>query len=798
MKSGLFSHPNKYLEDHSINTLIIAEKKFNRIKKPIENIIKNIQTKNDYALNLDKIEKAIKIICLLHDLGKSTNYFQQYLHGNKVEQKCKEHSFFSAYFAYFISKELINNPLLEFLIYFVIKNHHSNLSNPLDEEPTKIENKKELLKKQLESIDQSKFEILCLELQKYLDFRITKEKLKGYANIKIDHSFRIFFRKLVDENKKNSSFDIYFLLNLIFSILIESDKTEAIISDINLLEEVSSIYDFSKSIQDFSQVIDKHIEKIKKNDKINKMRYEAYRETIEKLMQVWGNGNRILCVNLPTGLGKTLINFSVALKIYDKIKFKKPKIIYCLPFLSIIDQSFNTISQIIDPQFVLKYHSLTELSKSFEEIKKKLEEKGNYTDLLNFDQEKFLIEDWESNIVITTFVQLFHTLVSNSNASIKKLNKLCNSIIILDEIQAIDPKYWKLIEKTINFLTETLDSYCIVSTATYPYIFEKVEFLSKPQLYIQNLDRFEVEIDLEPKTIENLLQIFEEQINNNNKTYLFIFNTIKSAKKFYQMIKNTDKTFLATSVIPKHRMQRINEIKQKKYRIVVSTQLIEAGVDIDFDVVVRDLAPLDSLNQSAGRCNRNFTKKGVFKIFKLVNEKNVKYSYYIYSSTLLSKTEEILKKYKIINEKKFYELLEQYYQELKVAQNKSEEFIQSISQLKYYSNDDNSISKFKLIDQEYPEIMIFIQVDKQAQEIWQKYQKALSLKNVFERKKEFEKMKSEFFEHVISLPYRIKNLPPFLNKENSSMGFISIDDLPHYYDIETGYITESDDFLIII
>lgn len=796
MNSGIFSHPQKYLEEHSINTFLIAYEKVRKLHQVIQNIIdsspklKDITTKN--------IVELVKIICLLHDLGKSTKFFQDYINGIQVDKRYKEHSFFSAYFVYFVTKEIFNNDLLSFIAYFIVKKHHSNLSNVLDETFYKIINKKDIFRVQLDSIDPSKLEIFSYHINKYLDFKIEKKTLEKYLEKNVEKEF-----SRINGYIDKGSFGLYFLINLLFSILIESDKMEAIFSNIDLVGKITNQQNLELLDQKFEELVDRYIENFRTNSIINKLRRVAYEQTLSNLKRLINSAciPRILCVNLPTGIGKTLINLSVGLKLYRLLNnYESGKLIYCLPFLSIIDQTYDVTSKIVssDNRYLSKYHSLTEL-------KYNIDEDWEYDQILSYEQQKFLLEDWQSSIIITTFVQLFHTIISNSNSTLKRFTKLANSVIILDEIQAIDPKYWKVIKETLKFISEKLNSYIIVSTATYPYIFDDIAYLSKADIYINNLDRFRVEINLKPLTIEELAELFREEIKRNVKCkYLFIFNTINSAREFYRLIDDIeDKTFLATSVIPKHRLQRIQRIKKGKYKAVVSTQLIEAGVDIDFDVVIRDLAPMDSLNQSAGRCNRNFRKKGIFKIFNLVDPKNKnrQFSSYIYSKTLINKTRRMLEIFNELTEKEFFMLLEKYYRELKqeniISQQTSDKFINSLAILKYSSNDFEGLDCFRIIEKDYPEIMIFVEVDSEAKEIWNQYQELFSIRNLFERKRKFEMIRSKFFEHVISVPRRIENLPPFFNKEESYLGFINIHDLPNYYDIETGYKTDIEGAIIL-
>jgi CRISPR-associated endonuclease/helicase Cas3 len=161
----------------------------------------------------------------------------------------------------------------------------------------------------------------------------------------------------------------------------------------------------------------------------------------------------------------------------------------------------------------------------------------------------------------------------------------------------------------------------------------------------------------------------EDLIQKKEKDFLIVLNTIGSAQEIYRFVQgleleNTKRFFLSTNVIPKERLTRINEIREskespRKRKVIVSTQLIEAGVDIDADIVYRDFAPLDSINQVAGRCNRHSAKdeKGIVSIFILKDDRKEFYKY-IYDPFLISKTFDILKPIKgPIKESEFWTLI---------------------------------------------------------------------------------------------------------------------------------------------
>jgi CRISPR-associated endonuclease/helicase Cas3 len=267
----------------------------------------------------------------------------------------------------------------------------------------------------------------------------------------------------------------------------------------------------------------------------------------------------------------------------------------------VIDQNFDIFQKVIEKQnqnnsnLIIKHHSSTELKYKTSDYE--------YDD----NQSELIIEGWNAEIICTTFVQFFQTLLSNKNSNLRRFHQLNNSIIILDEIQQIPIEYWKLIQNLLLDISKYLNLDIILATATEPSIFEENQIfrLCDSTKYFNNLNRQKYIIELEAKTILEFCDSLEFQ---EDKSYLFIMNTISAAKDLYKLLDeklNCKIGFLSTHIIPKQRLKRIKEIKDKKYRVVVSTQLVEAGVDIDFDVVYRDLSPLDSIIQSAGRCNRN-------------------------------------------------------------------------------------------------------------------------------------------------------------------------------------------------
>jgi len=391
---------------------------------------------------------------------------------------------------------------------------------------------------------------------------------------------------------------------------------------------------------------------------------------------------------------------------------------------------------------------------------------------------------------------------------LRKFNKLANSIIILDEVQAVPHQYWQLIHDATKMLCEKFNSYVVFVTATEPLIFDEAigeikEIVQKKEEYFRGLDRIELIPRIETAlTLEEFKVLLEKDITGNpEKDFLIVLNTISAANDVYNFVKglelvNTENFYLSTNVIPKERLERIRKIKgpsekreanesSRKRKVIVSTQLIEAGVDIDADMVYRDFAPMDSINQVAGRCNRNSAKadKGTVSIFILKDDRKEFYKY-IYDPFLMSKTLDTLKNINDpIKESDFLELNNKYFKAVKMGMGdeKSKENLACLAQLSFR----DLSKKFKLIEEDYPKVNVFVELDETAVEIWKKYQDMRMEKDLKERIRKKLEIRKEFSEYVISAPEKFAHS---LIIEDSEFGYISNAELPNYYDMETGFM----------
>ncbi|MGQ0792783.1 MAG: CRISPR-associated helicase Cas3' [Deltaproteobacteria bacterium] len=783
-ESGLFSHPGKFLENHTQAVTDLAL----------------LSLENNPAGIIDKetLRKVAKIITTSHDLGKATSYFQQYITAKTREEREKlksrksSHALFGSVIAYFLTKELLQRegkydglfrfvPIASFL---VCKRHHGNLGDVYNCEIEFQDSDISLLQEQLESIDKQKFNVLLEKLGSPFSYEWLCERFKKIK----DASY-----EMLDEYEAmygKESYDYYFLIHLIYSLLLDADKNEVAVSE----KDREEIANFGSKINLSHEIVScyKQKQNWEKKD-IDELREQAFQEVLSREINL---DEKIYSINLPTGLGKTLTSLAFALKLREKMqkdRSNSSRIIYSLPFLSVIDQNCKVFEDAlkasdIEPlsPVLLKHHHLADVNYHW---------KTDYEDF-EFDASNIMIEGWNSEIVVTTFIQLFHTLISNKNRSIRKFHRIAGSIVILDEIQAIPHKYWLLMRDIIRFMAEKFSTYFIFVTATEPLIFKRGETVSlvEREKYFSSLHRVILKPDIaESRTIREFAGSVITEALKGDKRFLFIFNTIGSAKEFYSLLresglKREEMTYLSTHVIPKERLRRIDEIRERKKRIAVTTQLVEAGVDIDFDVVYRDFCPLDSINQSAGRCNRNGLSAGrEIRVIRLRDGKTGReYSTYIYNkdSILLDRTRKVLSGREEIGESEFLNLIDEYYKLIAEAKSdqKSRDILKAFYRLNY--DGDNGIWTFRLIEEDYEKVDIFIQFDNEAINIWEKFLDIRETQNPFERREKFDKIKAKFYEYSVSVPKRGGvNLPAI----DEGMPFVSSSQIDEYYDFETGY-----------
>jgi len=788
--SKLYSHPDKALQLHLQQVAKSCLLKF----RAGQNRLTNYMPVNDW-------EQIIWLMGFSHDLGKSTAYFQKYLFEKDESKRAvmknqpeTGHSLISAVLTFRIAKEFVKDRESEFLqkvpffLYLIIKKHHGNINNaiPMGDEADELNIPYEHLDRQLDAIDRTELQHLFGTINEQLSLELRCADLP--------ESLSLYFKKELLRNEKNvfreqaKQFDDYFVFHYLYSLLLHSDKEDAIFGS---RPEIPRISIPSDIVKQFKQANFKD-----SSSKINRIREQIYEDANRNISKI-DLKHKILSLNVPTGSGKTLTALAVALKLRERLNASGsvPRIIYGLPYTSIIDQNFEVYRDIFDnpdSNLLLKHHHLAEISYRQNDSAAEFES----------SEARFLIESWESEIIITTFFQIFHTLFTNRNRMIQKFHKLSNSIVLLDEVQALPYKYWGLVHDTIKKISEIFNVYFILITATQPRIFEPgeiVELVPNKDDYFSQFNRVNLQFHSEKISLGSFIEKCCAEIHRSDESFLFVMNTIDSSIRLFEELKkmklNADYFYLATNIVPRHRLDRINAIMQSKNRkIIVSTQMIEAGVDIDVQNVWRDFAPLESINQVCGRCNRNFAeKKGNVRIFEIVNEshRNTPFSKYIYGKSALSiiETKEALGNQPSISETEFLRNMNAYYQKLKekIARDESDKNLEYMTNLQFA----DLYKSFKLIDNnDYERQDVFIEIDNKAQEAWSRFNNLTGIKDPFERKNEFLKFRKDFYDYVISVPAKYVTCG---EEHPSGIVYAPMNSLDFCYDIDTGWKRSTDD-----
>jgi len=329
----------------------------------------------------------------------------------------------------------------------------------------------------------------------------------------------------------------------------------------------------------------------------------------------------LFSLTVPTGGGKTLSSLAFALK--HAQLYNKSRIIYAIPFTSIIEQNADVFRKFIGNEAVLEHHSNLDVAPEKENSKARL-----------------AAENWNAALIVTTNVQLFESLHASRTSRCRKLHNIVNSIIILDEAQQIPRDFHAPITQTMQQLTDYFGVTWVLCTATQPVLTESKntfgQVLLKGLKNVREIIPNPSELAIQLKRVDvsmpsaNTPKLSWQELSVKIKRedcILAIVNTRRHARTLFELLpKDGNNLHLSAHMCAQHRTEVIEKIKYrlkerrkgcKRPLRVISTQLIEAGVDVDFDVVYRAIAGLDSIAQSAGRCNREGNlKRGKVIVFK--------------------------------------------------------------------------------------------------------------------------------------------------------------------------------------
>jgi len=620
----------------------------------------------------EDIEDVIRVICMCHDFGKASRFFQDYLK-EKYYGELKNHGEISAYFAYYMLPEKYK--LLGFIC---VKRHHGDMDNGASMVSGDALTLQEIAGAMEDNIEE-------------LNYIYGKDISEFFSLIK-DRKFIMDIKYRFAKTAGKFSIEDMIWMEYIWSLLLTADKTQlirGIAYENKVMFKEEQIRCYKDEVRRLLKEKKPGIEKTE----LFSIRDNIYNEIIEGINEADITQTHKFSINVPTGTGKTLGVYGAAFALMERLYREsngniKPSLIYSLPFTSVIDQNYYELEKIMEHNGITKYEDLILKHHSMTELRYRTSESDEYKD---YDA-RFCVENWQSTIITTTFIQLFNTIFKIGDNGIgNRFHKLAGSVVVLDEVQAVDPKFYKIIETFFDVLCKELNTYVILVTATKPILLEGMELVKNNEKYFRSLNRIKIENHTDKRMgLTEFHKIVEKDIKSNaDKSFLIVMNTVKSSLATVNYLKKKCPGrkffYLSTEIYPKRRLEIINTIKDndtKKF-VLVSTQLIEAGVDIDFDIVYRDFSTLDSINQTAGRGNRNgIGAMGVIKLYTLCQAKlkDKKYCNYIYPLSLLDITRDIFEGRNIINESEIFEINRRYFGELnqRKSNNKSEDIAEAM------------------------------------------------------------------------------------------------------------------------
>lgn len=539
---------------------------------------------------------------LLHDLGKFQESFQKYIrnasgfekenaHLEDVEStKLRKIPHSTAGAKYAVERL---NPFFGHLLAYLIAGHHAGLADWYD---------KGSLKRRLQQADDE----LAASLSGFVESSLPED----FFPLSDDDLMRDFFAFWEDGAKLE---ELHIWMHFLFSCLVDADflDTEAFMNgyaDADTAQAAGLRPKFpglDELHRRYEQYMAQLSEKADKNSSLNQERHAI----LQQCFSAAETDRTLFSLTVPTGGGKTLASLGFALK--HALKFGKKRIIYAIPFTSIIEQNANVFRNALGDDVVLEHHSNLEVKEDKETAKTRL-----------------ATENWDAPLIVTTNVQLFESLFAAKTSRCRKIHNIADSVVILDEAQQLPRDFQKPITDMMRVLARDYGVTFVLCTATQPELGKNIDAFGRTILeglpdvreivadkiaLSEKLRRVRIKMPPPNGETQSWQKIADEIAAR--PCVLAVVNTRKHAQKLFAALpSNGIKLHLSANMCATHRSEVIALVRRylALYRAgslhkplwLVSTQLIEAGVDLDFPCVYRAMAGLDSIAQAAGRCNR--------------------------------------------------------------------------------------------------------------------------------------------------------------------------------------------------
>jgi len=604
----------------------IKEETNSIVNQPVKEHLENVAFHSSKNASKMDLYKAGELVGLLHDLGKYSYEFQKYIKSATGQISPDEDDFVDAkglkgkidhssagaqYLWDWAKNRTPQEQIVAQMLAICVASHHSGLIDCLT-----VDGENNFVRRMAKALNKTYLEEVLKKVEPEIISKVKNllgdpDCLGGVLN-----KFKNIAKSEKSEKSLRTQFQIGLMIRMFYSCLIDADRldTANFENPPDVKKRQNGKYISWELL--INRLEDKYIE-FESNP--NKSKVDILRKLISDACFDRSSDNTgVFTLTVPTGGGKTLASLRFAL--HHAQKHNLDRIIYVIPFTSIIDQNAQVVRDILE----VKKH---------EEGRIVLEHHSNLMPEIQNWKNKILTENWDAPIIYTTSVQLLETLFGGGTRSARRMHQIANSVIVFDEIQTLPIKTVHMFCNAVNYITRHCNSSVVLCTATQPLLnkvdenkgrinFDKAnEIMPDIENLFADLKRVEVKNKIKHQGWETdeVASLAIEQTNDSGSC-LVIVNTKKNAQVVYEACSELidySVYHLSTSMCPAHRMEKLTEIRGKLGKeplICVSTQLIEAGVDVDFGSVIRFVAGLDSIAQAAGRCNRNGLRK-IGKVF---------------------------------------------------------------------------------------------------------------------------------------------------------------------------------------
>lgn len=660
--SIILSHPHLRLEEHI---------------RQVQSALGGLFNWHSPLTVTDELRILANQAAVLHDVGKATQWFQEYIKSPATfsgDKTLKVHTPLSLVFVLVQGQFEHWLPLDVLTLSFVVRGHHGSLATlprnsmtPAQKTNLNPGEQGTILEKQLGGWQVDDLSaVVPFNKDAFLEDGKTQHLIYRTERY-FSHEVLRYWKSLSDADKMTFRFKT----QLVFSWLLEADKALLAVKNPETYLAVHRNYWDPRWVNQYiaSRAISSS----------TNFKREVVRSTVlEQLEQ--SVEAKIFSLTAPTGIGKTLLAASWALHLRDQMPGPPRKIIIVLPYLSIIDQTILQYHELLkfsgknyDKSWLLPAHSLADRA---------------YKENMEQEEESFFIDTWRSELIVTTYDQFLMAIFDDRARYQMRFHNLWDALIVLDEVQSLPTRLWTSLDKAITTLVELSQSRVLLMSATLPSIVPQATPLLPEYITIfRTYQRYAMHFNLEPTPLEVFVEDLVGHLPGwleNGDRVLITVNTRASARAVLEACEevlpadaHSHLYFITADVTPKDRMAMVRELKDKKNTpcIVVSTQTVESGVDIDMSVVIRDFAPWDSLVQIAGRCNREGERpRETVEIRYLLNDGGSAYCEQIYDAIHLSVTHDLVHNGMAVLEEDTVEYSQQYFERLALTKDTGRDY----------------------------------------------------------------------------------------------------------------------------